>query len=175
MFEQKKTQKEIIALSLIVTFSFAVALTGSFFTILLVKRWCMVRRTSSCTQSKHKTKVKLNTDNNDEKFIISYQLKTNKPDILNKGNAIFFTLPLSFMAIQSTSSILPIRVYLHTHTHNIYIRMCIYVYNAYNIRSHFPFPLFFSFIRSFTFAIPIFYATIVIPHTRQQTFSVYVA
>ncbi|XP_065222529.1 synaptogenesis protein syg-2-like isoform X2 [Planococcus citri] len=85
MSQQKKTQKEMIALSIIVTFFLAVTATASFFIVFLVKRSCILKQTSSCTQSKHnKAKLKLNTDNTDEKFIISYQLKTNKPDILNK-------------------------------------------------------------------------------------------
>lgn len=99
MSEQTKTQKEMIALTLIVTFAFAVAATAFFFIVLLVKRWCSLRRAShSCAQSKHKTKLKSNADNNDEKFIISYQLQTDKPDILNKGMLIII---ISYIALAS--------------------------------------------------------------------------
>lgn len=92
MMEKKKNRNEIVALSLIGTFSFAVVIVAFFFAGILIKKWCSLKNTTACTaEAKCDSKSKLNSDNNDEKYLISYQYEANRPDILNKGKWVEYT------------------------------------------------------------------------------------
>lgn len=84
MSEQMKDRNEVRTLSLIATFSFAMVASGLFLTIILIKKSGILKPQTNDTIKK-KYNSKPNLDDNDEKYLISLQCESNKPDILNKG------------------------------------------------------------------------------------------
>ena len=81
--ENKKMVKDII--SLIMIGSIAVVFVTSSLIIVLVKKWCSLRKSIGCDREIKTTLTKINGDANEEQYLISYQFNDEKPDILNRG------------------------------------------------------------------------------------------